>query len=125
MDGLKNDNIKPSDIDSYLIEHCLYTEESDPPDLLIRTSGEVRLSDFLLWQSSYTSVYFTPVLWPEFTFWDLLQAVFQYQRSVPVLSKLRNSECKKIPNKNERVEHFLKQLHSRRYEELKSVARNM
>ncbi|KAL0275388.1 UNVERIFIED_CONTAM: hypothetical protein PYX00_003246 [Menopon gallinae] len=124
MDGLKNDNIEPSDIDTYLIEHCLYTEDSDPPDLLIRTSGEVRLSDFLLWQASYTCLYFTPVLWPEFTFWDFLQAVFHYQRSVPVLPKWRDSECK-LHNENERVENFLKQLQNRRYDELKSAVRNV
>ena len=49
------------------------------PDLLVRTSGEVRLSDFLLWQSSYSVTHFTQVLWPEFSLWHLLAAVFHYQ----------------------------------------------
>ena len=50
-------------------------------DLLVRTSGECRLSDFLLWQSSHAILHFTPVLWPDFTFRHLLQAIVSYQRA--------------------------------------------
>lgn len=58
-------------------------------DLLIRTSGEHRLSDFLLWQSSYAQLVFSDTLWPDYSFWNLLQALVQYQRSYPDLQKLR------------------------------------
>jgi Undecaprenyl pyrophosphate synthase len=50
------------------------------PDLLIRTSGEYRISNFLLWQIAYTELYFTKVLWPDFTKDDLLRAIVSYQK---------------------------------------------
>jgi len=53
----------------------------DTPDLLVRTSGEQRLSDFLLWQCSYTCLYFADVLWPEFGFWHLCTAILHYQHN--------------------------------------------
>lgn len=81
--GLRENYLKEDDIDEKLIEKCLYTGDSTPPDLLIRTSGEVRLSDFLLWQTSYSTIYFTPVLWPEFSLWDLCKAILHYQKNVP------------------------------------------
>jgi undecaprenyl diphosphate synthase len=58
----------------------LYTAAIPDPDLIIRTSGEYRLSNFLLWQSAYTELYFTDVLWPEFTRKDLLEAIADYQQ---------------------------------------------
>lgn len=78
-----------SDISESLINRCLYTRSSHVPDLLIRTSGEVRLSDFLLWQSSFTVLLFADVLWPEFTIWNLFKAVFFYQRHCDVTMKAR------------------------------------
>lgn len=77
---VKNNLIKANDIDQSLLSKFLYTKHSTDPDLLIRTSGEVRLSDFLLWQTSYSVIAFADVLWPEFTIWDLFSAVFYYQR---------------------------------------------
>ena len=50
------------------------------PDLLIRTSGEQRLSNFLLWQIAYAEIYFTPVLWPDFSRLELLRAILEYQK---------------------------------------------
>ena len=61
------------------LESMLYTAPSPPVDLMIRTSGEKRLSDFLLWQSDNAIIHFTSVLWPEFSLWHLLAAVFYYQ----------------------------------------------
>jgi undecaprenyl diphosphate synthase len=58
--------INPSDIDEALIERSLYTSELPPLDLLIRTSGEVRLSNFLLWQAAYSELLFVDTLWPDF-----------------------------------------------------------
>ena len=61
------------------LESMLYTAPSPPVDLMIRTSGEKRLSDFLLWQSENAVIHFTSVLWPEFSLWHLLAAIFYYQ----------------------------------------------
>ena len=72
--------LKPNDINESGLEKCLYTGFSPRPDLLVRTSGEVRLSDFLLWQSSYSVTYFSEVLWPSFGLISLLLAIFYYQR---------------------------------------------
>ena len=58
----------------------LYTAPWGDPDLLIRTSGEQRLSNFLLWQLAYTELYITPVLWPDFNRRTLFDAILEYQR---------------------------------------------
>lgn len=58
----------------------LYLPDIPEPDLLIRTSGEMRISNFMLWQLAYTELYFTPVLWPDFKKEDYLEALCEYQR---------------------------------------------
>ncbi len=58
----------------------LWTADLPEPDLLIRTSGELRISNFLLWQSSYSELYVTPTLWPDFTKDDLIEAMAAYER---------------------------------------------
>ncbi len=68
------------DITQDLVGHYLYTDGMPDPDLLIRTSGEYRISNFLLWQLAYTELYFTDVLWPDFKKDDLLKAIAVYQR---------------------------------------------
>ncbi|KAK3861168.1 hypothetical protein Pcinc_032838 [Petrolisthes cinctipes] len=80
VDGVQRGELLASDISEELMEECLYTRGSKDPDLLLRTSGEVRLSDFLLWQSGFSCLYFTQALWPELTIWHLFGAVFYYQR---------------------------------------------
>ncbi|AGF78624.1 Undecaprenyl pyrophosphate synthetase [Desulfocapsa sulfexigens DSM 10523] len=67
------------DIDEKLIDSHLYTAGLPDPDLLIRTGGEARLSNFLLWQASYAEIYFTDIMWPEFREDAFLQAIVQYQ----------------------------------------------
>jgi undecaprenyl diphosphate synthase len=67
-------------IDPALFSRYLYTAGLPDPDLLIRTGGELRLSNFLLWQTSYTELYFTEVLWPDFRGDDLLRAIIDYQQ---------------------------------------------
>ena len=71
--------IAPDDIDEDTINRNLYTADIPDPDLLIRTSGEMRISNFLLWQLAYTELYFTDVLWPDFRKEDLYQAIIAYQ----------------------------------------------
>ena len=70
----------PSDIDEQAVASRLYTAPWPDPDLLIRTSGEQRLSNFLLWQVAYAEFYVTPVLWPDFARQHLYEAILDYQR---------------------------------------------
>ena len=70
--------ISPSDIDEYLIDRSLYTSELPPLDLLIRTSGEVRLSNFLLWQAAYAELLFVDTLWPDFDGDSLRAAIARF-----------------------------------------------
>ena len=72
--------LDPSDIDEDVFATELFTAGIPDPDLLIRTSGEQRISNFLLWQLAYTELYVTPVLWPDFRREHLFQAVYDYQR---------------------------------------------
>lgn len=75
---VKKNKIQIDHIDEKLFEQYLDTVDIPDPDLLIRTSGEQRLSNFLLWQSAYTEFYFTDVLWPDFNKKELLKAVEYY-----------------------------------------------
>ena len=72
--------IDPEELTEELFESYLDTAGVPPPDLVIRTSGEMRISNFLLWQSAYSEFYFTETLWPDFTKDELLMAVQNYQR---------------------------------------------
>ena len=72
--------LDPAAIDAELLSQRLYTRSYPDPDLLIRTSGEMRLSNFLLWQLSYTEFYMTETLWPDFRKEDLLRAVREYSQ---------------------------------------------
>jgi undecaprenyl diphosphate synthase len=72
--------IRPRNITKELFSKYLYTAEIPDPDLLIRTSGEYRLSNFLLWQTAYTELYFTDVLWPDFRRKHLMEAIYDFQR---------------------------------------------
>ncbi|KAI9560716.1 hypothetical protein GHT06_011666 [Daphnia sinensis] len=112
--GVQEDLLKIDDISEDLIQKCLYTRHSLQPDLLIRTSGEVRLSDFLLWQTTCCTLYFTPVLWPEFAIWDLCRSILHYQKNLPVLEKARKNSCdgRRQPTSEnmDRIEKFLSQM---------------
>lgn len=77
---VKENKINPEDIDKKLFQSFLQTHDMPDPDLLIRTSGELRISNFLLWQIAYSELYFTPVLWPDFRKKHLYQAILDYQR---------------------------------------------
>ncbi len=72
-------DINTDDIDENLIDNHLYTAGLPEPDLLIRTGGEARLSNFLLWQASYAEIYFTDVMWPEFREQAFADAIAEYQ----------------------------------------------
>uniref|UniRef100_A0A3Q3X7R0 ditrans,polycis-polyprenyl diphosphate synthase [(2E,6E)-farnesyldiphosphate specific] n=1 Tax=Mola mola TaxID=94237 RepID=A0A3Q3X7R0_MOLML len=87
--GVEQGLIKASDVSESLLSECLYSNNSPNPDLLIRTSGEIRLSDFLLWQTSHSCIVFQSVLWPEYTFWNLCEAILQYQFNYKSIQKAR------------------------------------
>jgi len=72
--------ITPEEIDPGMLASGLYTAGEPDPDLLIRTSGEMRISNFLLWQLAYTEIYVTDVLWPDFTREHLVEAIRDYQK---------------------------------------------
>lgn len=72
--------ITTEEITADLIGNRLYTAGQPDPDLLIRTSGEIRLSNFMLWQLAYSEMYFTEKLWPDFSVKDLEKAIIEYQR---------------------------------------------
>nr|WP_028283440.1 isoprenyl transferase [Olleya marilimosa] len=77
---VKNNIISTENIDESVFNAHLYTQTLPDVDLLIRTSGEQRISNFLLWQIAYAELYFTPVLWPDFTKQHLCEAIIEYQK---------------------------------------------
>ena len=72
--------LRPVDITENVFENALSTSGIPDPELLIRTSGETRISNFLLWQIAYAELYFTPVFWPDFGKKELFEAILSYQR---------------------------------------------
>lgn len=87
--GVKEGAICESDINELLIEQCLYTKDCRDVDLLVRTSGEIRLSDFLMWQSSYSMLSFVDDLWPEFSIWQFFKCILSYQLGYDTLNEKR------------------------------------
>lgn len=75
----ENGELKPQDITEDMISAELYTGGQPDPDLIIRTSNELRLSNFMMWQSAYSELYFTETLWPDFSIDDLHNAIIEYQ----------------------------------------------
>ena len=77
---VRDDALRPDQITEAVFAQQLYAPDLPDPDLVIRTSGEHRVSNFLLWQSSYSELYVTPTLWPDFTKDDLIEAMAAYER---------------------------------------------
>ncbi|CAK1551615.1 unnamed protein product [Leptosia nina] len=109
IDGVNDNKLRTEDIDEDLISQTL---DLGHPELLIRTSGEVRLSDFMLWQTSNTVLYFSDALWPEFTVWNLLVAIIHFQRYAPP----------QLPEKQNNIsqEKFLRKLEEKRLQILEN-----
>ncbi len=85
---VKANKLKVSDIDETLFSSYLFTHPLPDPDLLIRTSGEMRLSNFLLWQTSYTELAITQTLWPDFAEREFLEIIIDYQKRERRFGKL-------------------------------------
>ncbi|VBB46162.1 undecaprenyl pyrophosphate synthase [uncultured Desulfatiglans sp.] len=78
--GIEIGALRAADISEELFAKYLYVPEMPDPDLLIRTSGEYRISNFLLWQIAYSEIYITPTLWPDFSEEEYIKAIRDYQR---------------------------------------------
>ncbi len=78
-DNVKNGSLNMEDISEELISDNLYTKDLPDPDLLIRTSGEMRISNFLMWQISYSEIFFSQTLWPDFTEAEFINILKNYQ----------------------------------------------
>ncbi len=89
--------LKPSDIDEALVNSSLSTYPNPDPDLIIRTSGEERLSNFLMWQAAYSEFYFDKALWPDFTEENLVRALESYSQ--------RHRRYGKVEQTNEKLHH--------------------
>jgi len=79
VQAVKQGSLKEDDITERIFSRYLFTKDLPDPDLLIRTSGEMRLSNFLLWQMAYTEIYVTEILWPDFKREDMVRALIHYQ----------------------------------------------
>lgn len=89
VDGVRRGELLAEDCDVELLNHAMYTADLPTPELLVRTSGETRLSDFMLWQCATSHLAFTPVLWPSFSWWQLMKILLEYQRHFPQLAARR------------------------------------
>jgi undecaprenyl diphosphate synthase len=76
----REEGLRPEDVDEQFVSSLMTTASMPDPDLLIRTSGEYRISNFLLWQLAYSELYFTDCLWPEFTEEEFYKAILDYQK---------------------------------------------
>jgi len=141
--GVNEGRIKNSDINEELIESCFYTSQCRPVDLLIRTSGEVRLSDFLLWQCSFSTLCFLNVLWPELSVWHFFYCILKYQlqydtmQNAKELSKLKETRSQmdndmksayqqlRVSNSKETIETASKQYSDGRAERTKKFLEHL
>jgi undecaprenyl diphosphate synthase len=94
----QNGGIEHLRIDEEMVGEHLYTRNLPDPDLVVRTSGEMRLSNFLLWQLAYAEIYVTPTLWPDFRGVHLLEAIVEYQKRERRYGGLNHAEPAKVRN---------------------------
>jgi undecaprenyl diphosphate synthase len=87
---VKEGKLEPNEVNEDKIEQYLQTAGVPDPELLIRTSGELRISNFLLWQIAYTEIFITPTLWPDFRKEDLYEAICAYQKRERRFGKVLN-----------------------------------
>ena len=80
LEAAQAGQVRPEDVNEQLVSSLMTTAQIPDPDLLIRTSGEYRISNFLLWQLAYSELYFTDCLWPEFTDEEFYKAIVDYQK---------------------------------------------
>ena len=93
--------VNPSDINEDMVSACMTTSFMPDPDLLIRTGGEIRLSNYLLWQSAYTELYFCDTFWPDFNMEELCKAIYVYQQRERRFGKTGAQVAEQKENKTE------------------------
>ena len=91
IQNIIRDGVKPEEVNEDLVSQYMFTTGLPDPDLLIRTSGEMRISNFLIWQTAYAEWYVTPTLWPDFDREELLKALQAYSQRERRFGKLLNS----------------------------------
>jgi undecaprenyl diphosphate synthase len=79
-ENVKNGTISPEEIDAEYLDKLMYTADNPPVDLIIRPSGEKRLSNFLLWQAAYAEFWYSDINWPDFSEKDMERAIIDYQK---------------------------------------------
>eukprot|EP00276_Gloeochaete_wittrockiana_P008968 CAMPEP_0184663798 /NCGR_PEP_ID=MMETSP0308-20130426/49914_1 /TAXON_ID=38269 /ORGANISM="Gloeochaete witrockiana, Strain SAG 46.84" /LENGTH=396 /DNA_ID=CAMNT_0027106799 /DNA_START=126 /DNA_END=1316 /DNA_ORIENTATION=- len=92
--GVKEGILKSSDVSEDLLQRCFYTEDCPEPEILIRTSGETRLSDFLLWQCGYSLLCFEKALWPDFSVFHFAAVILRFQFNYSALRRLRDANTR-------------------------------
>lgn len=97
VDEARRGSVEAADITQERFSNYLHTKGIPDPDLLIRTSGEFRLSNFLMWQMAYTEFYFTDTLWPDFREEQLIEAILEYQRRERRFGKTSDQVQKRKP----------------------------
>ena len=115
--------VNPDLITEEFFRSCFWSGQCSDPDLVVRTSGEIRLSDFLLWQSGFSVLCFVERLWPEFSIWDLFKAVFFYQRNCQTTIRWKNQHeaMRSKQPLTEEQQSFLENLYSKREEYLREL----
>jgi len=93
---VQNGNVNPDEIDDNMVSSYLSTADIPDPDLIIRTSGEYRISNFLLWQLAYSELYVTQTFWPDFRRDELYKAIFSYQKRDRRYGKVKNGYTKRL-----------------------------
>jgi len=93
---VKHDELNIDDISEDTISKNLFTKDYPDPELLIRTSGEYRISNFLMWQLAYAELYFTPKLWPDFRKEDLYEAIVNFQHRERRFGRTSEQVCEKV-----------------------------
>ncbi|NSW77404.1 MAG: isoprenyl transferase [Chthonomonadetes bacterium] len=89
---VKQGDLQPEEIDEETIRAHLYAPDMPDPDLLIRTAGEMRVSNFLVWQTAYSELWVTPTLWPDFRTEHLIEAILSYQQRVRKFGGIQDEE---------------------------------
>lgn len=124
-DGIQSQSLDLDDITVSLLNKLIQVKSTTRPvDLLIRTSGVSRFSDYMLWQASFGILYFTETLWPALTFWDIWKAMYFYQRQMKTVSDRNLRSIMELDkygpeyvDKNEKVNQILQHPRAKAYVE--------